>query len=44
MSFKIFKNTVLLFVLVLISCGSGNRSKDKVQNTKEMLRQAQHDT
>ena len=28
MSFKIFKNTVLLFVLVLISCGSGNKSED----------------
>jgi uncharacterized protein YbbC (DUF1343 family) len=43
MSFKVFKNTVLLFVLVLISCGSGNKSEDKVQNTEEMLRQAQHD-
>jgi len=29
MSFKIFKNTVLLFVLVLISCGSGNKSEDR---------------
>jgi len=28
MSFKIFKNTVLLFVLILISCGSGNKSED----------------
>jgi uncharacterized protein YbbC (DUF1343 family) len=43
MSFKVFKNTVLLFVLVLISCGSGNKSEDKVQNTEEMLRHAQHD-
>jgi uncharacterized protein YbbC (DUF1343 family) len=43
MSFKVFKNTVLLFVLVLISCGSGNKSEVKVQNTEEMLRQAQHD-
>lgn len=29
MSFKIFKNTVLLFVLVLISCGIGNKSEDR---------------
>ena len=29
MSFKVFKNTVLLFVLVLISCGSGNKSEVK---------------
>lgn len=43
MSFKVFKNTVLLFVLVLISCGSGNKSEDKVQNIKEMLLQAQYD-
>lgn len=43
MSFKVFKNTVLLFVLVLISCGSGNKSEDKVQNTEEMLLQAQYD-
>ena len=28
MSFKVFKNTVLLFVLILISCGSGNKSED----------------
>jgi len=43
MSFKIFKNTVLLFVLVLISCGSGNKSEDKAQNDEEILRQAQYD-
>ena len=43
MSFKVFKNTVLLFVLILISCGSGNKSEDRVQNSEEMLRQAQHD-
>jgi len=29
MSFKVFKNTVLLFVLILISCGSGNKSEDR---------------
>lgn len=43
MSFKVFKNTVLLFVLVLISCGSGNKSKEKAQNTEEILLQAQYD-
>ena len=36
MSFKVFKNTVLLFVLVLISCGNNtqkNQSSDnKIQN------------
>ena len=32
MSFKIFKNTVLLFVLILISCGSKSNSKVQVEN------------
>ena len=43
MSFKVFKNTVLLFVLILISCGSGNKSEDKEQMSENMLQQAQHD-
>lgn len=30
MQFKIFKNTVLLFVLVLISCGSNTKTKDGI--------------
>ena len=41
MTFNVFKNTVLLFVLVLISCRS-NVEKKSAQNN-EMLRQAQHD-
>ena len=32
MSFKIFKNTVLLFVFILISCGSKSNSKVQVEN------------
>jgi uncharacterized protein YbbC (DUF1343 family) len=32
MSFKIFKNTVLLFVLILISCGNRNKSEDVSTN------------
>ena len=37
------KNTVLLFVLVLISCGSGNKSEDGRTKSEETLRQAQRD-
>ncbi len=42
MRFNVFKNTVLLFVLVLISCGSKSKTQDISKN--EMLRQAQPDT
>jgi uncharacterized protein YbbC (DUF1343 family) len=47
MSFKIIKNTVLLFVLVLISCGSKSTSDVQKMNTElnssnEMHRQARH--
>lgn len=41
MRFKIFKNTVLLFVLVLISCGS--KSKDGLVQNNEILNQVQND-
>jgi uncharacterized protein YbbC (DUF1343 family) len=45
MSFKVFKNTVLLFVLVLISCGnntennqsSDNKILNQVQDDKEII-------
>ena len=48
MRFNVFKNTVLLFVLVLISCGSGNKSEDQmkysqVTNKEEVLQQAEHE-
>jgi len=32
MSFKVFKNTVLLFVLILISCGSKSNTQEQVEN------------
>jgi uncharacterized protein YbbC (DUF1343 family) len=41
MGFNMFKNTVLLFLLIMISCGSNDRKKSAQNN--EMLRQAQHD-
>lgn len=46
--FKVFKNTVLLFVLVLISCGSKLKSEDgsrktKVPQNNEILNQVQDD-
>jgi uncharacterized protein YbbC (DUF1343 family) len=41
MSFKVFKNTVLLFVLVLISCGN-NTQKNQSSNNK-ILNQVQDD-
>lgn len=50
MRFKVFKNTVLLFVLVVISCaGKGNSEKleagsEKTEDTSTALRQAQRDT
>ncbi len=50
MRFKVFKNTVLLFVLVVISCaGKGNSEKleagsEKTEETSTALRQAQRDT
>ena len=40
---NILKNTVLLFVFVLISCGSGNKSEDGSRKSEEALRQAQRD-
>jgi len=43
MTFKVFKNTVLLFVLVMISCGSKSKNQDSLSSNQEMLRQAQHD-
>ncbi|APY09597.1 hypothetical protein BWZ20_05015 [Winogradskyella sp. J14-2] len=50
MRFKVFKNTVLLFVLVVISCaGKGGSEKlevrsEKTEDTSTALRQAQRDT
>ncbi|GAA0741097.1 DUF1343 domain-containing protein [Gaetbulibacter jejuensis] len=43
MRLKVLKNTVLLFVLIGISCGSGAKSEDKEQSSNEMLGQVQHD-
>ncbi|MBU2939641.1 DUF1343 domain-containing protein [Lacinutrix sp. C3R15] len=49
MRFNVFKNTVLLFVFVLISCGSKAKSEAATSNTgviskNEMLQPAQHDS
>jgi len=41
MSFKVFKNTVLLFVLVLISCG--NNTKNNQSSDNKILYQVQDD-
>ncbi len=41
MRFNVFKNTVLLFVLVFISCGSGNKSEDQRPKTEESKDYAQ---
>jgi len=41
MSFKVFKNTVLLFVLVLISCG--NNTKNNQSSDNKILNQVQDD-
>jgi len=46
LGFNKVKNTVFLFVLVLISCGNFSqteRATHKQSNEKEMLQQAQHD-
>ena len=42
MTFNIFKNTVLLFVLVMISCGS--QTKARATSQDEILKQVQEDT
>ena len=41
MRFKVFKNTVLLFVLVSIACGS--KTKNDVLSNDEILKQVQND-
>ncbi len=41
MLYKVFKNTVLLFVLVAISCGS--KTKNDVSSNDEILKQVQND-
>ncbi|WP_370003469.1 hypothetical protein [Winogradskyella sp.] len=48
MRFKVFKNTVLLFVLVVVSC-AGKVGSEKLEvrsetDSSNVLRQAQHDT
>ena len=44
MRFKVFKNTVLLFVLVVISCaGKGSNETLKNEQTNEILKQVQND-
>ncbi|MFC0605953.1 exo-beta-N-acetylmuramidase NamZ family protein [Winogradskyella pulchriflava] len=42
MRFKVFKNTVLLFVLVAISCGS--KTKNDMSSNNEIPKQVQNDT
>ncbi|MCF7569510.1 DUF1343 domain-containing protein [Sabulilitoribacter arenilitoris] len=43
-SFNVFKNTVLLFVLVMISCGSKSKPKDNLgTNQDEILKQVKND-
>lgn len=43
-SFNVFKNTVLLFVLIMISCGSKSKSKDSLStNHDEILKQIEND-
>ena len=44
MRFNIFKNTVLLFVLVLISCGSKSKTHDTISANQEVLQHPKHDT
>ena len=41
MDFNLFKNTVLLFLLIMISCGSNDRKKSAQNN--EILKQVQDD-
>ena len=48
MRFNVFKNTILLFVLVMISCANLSKTEDKKQNTEDMqedeiLKQVQND-
>ncbi|WP_452227954.1 exo-beta-N-acetylmuramidase NamZ family protein [Lacinutrix sp. MEBiC02404] len=43
MRFNVFKNTVLLFVLVLISCGSNSKTKDTNNSNEAMLGQVAYD-
>lgn len=42
MRFKVFKNTVLLLVLVAISCGS--KTKNDISSNNEVLKQVKNDT
>lgn len=42
MCFKVFKNTVLLLVLVALSCGS--KTKNDMSSNNEILKQVQNDT
>ena len=49
MRFNVFKNTVLLFVLIMISCANLSKSEAKTQNAKvtkqdEILKQVQDDS
>ncbi|WP_142783780.1 exo-beta-N-acetylmuramidase NamZ family protein [Changchengzhania lutea] len=45
MGFKFFKNTVLLFLLVMISCGSKSKSKDTLSaKHDDILKQVQNDS
>ena len=48
MQFNVFKNTVLLFVFILISCGSNSKTKDTITSTDsskaETLLQAKPNT
>ena len=42
MQFNVFKNTVLLFVLVLISCGSQTKTKDTLSTNEKEPDREQH--
>lgn len=42
MCFKVFKNTFLLLVLVVLSCGS--KTKNEISSNNELLQQTQHDS
>ncbi|ULC58986.1 DUF1343 domain-containing protein [Flaviramulus sp. BrNp1-15] len=44
MRFNVFKNTVLLFVLVMISCASKAKDKKTEEGNNEMLQQAKHNS
>ena len=43
MRFNVFKNTVLFFGIVMISCAFKGKDEKSVSDNNEMLRQAQHD-